>query len=82
MTPYFTKRIRTLYGYINFYFNRIYTAEGVRYHISCMDTRRKTYAFNMVEMLGHWIVSHNSKCPNWIKNIEKELEQAIRESYS
>lgn len=80
MTPYFTKRIQTHNGFINFYFNRVYTAEGIRYHISCLDPRRKAHAFNMVEMLGQWIVSYNSKCPVWIKGLEDELEQAIRES--
>jgi len=82
MTPYFTKRIQTFNGLINFYFNRIYTAEGIRYHVSCMDIRRKTHAFSMVEMLGQWIVAHNCKCPTWIKNLEKDLEQAILESIS
>jgi hypothetical protein len=80
MTPYFTKRIQTFSGFINFYFNRIYTVEGIRYHVSCMDTRRKTHAFNMVEMLDQWIIAHNCKCPAWIKNLEQDLEQAILES--
>ena len=80
-TPYFTRLIDTLNGYIKFYFNRIHSVEGIRYHISCMDRRRKVYTFHMVEMLGQWIITPNSKSPIWIKSLEQEFEKAIRDSF-
>jgi hypothetical protein len=80
MTPHFTKRIHTPNGYVNFFFNRIYTAEGIRYHVSCLDTKNKSHNFKMKELLGHWVLAHPSKCVLWIENIEIELEKAILES--
>jgi hypothetical protein len=80
MTPYFTQRIESPYGYINFYFNRIYTVDGVRYHISCKDVKGRSYAFEVMELVGHWIISHTSKCPLWIKKLEPQFEKAISKS--
>ena len=80
MTLYFTKRIRTPHGHINFYFNRMYTVEGVRYHVSCIDDKRKTHAFQLQELLGQWVFAHPGKCVLWIKKLEKEFEKAILES--
>lgn len=77
MTPYFTERIETHHGYINFYFNRIYTAEGVRYHVSCFDKRQKVHAFIMKQLLGQWTLDHPSQCLLWIRNLEPEFVNAI-----
>jgi hypothetical protein len=80
MTLNFTKRVETQYGFVNFYFNRIYTVDGIRYHISCKDKKGKTYEFQLFEMLGQWIFTNNSKCPLWIKALEKDFERAILQS--
>ena len=80
MTPYFTKRIKTPYGYINFYFNRVYTVEGVRYYISGNDNKRKAYMFDMAEVAGHWLIVYNTKVPAWIKSLQDDLEKAIKEN--
>jgi len=82
MTPYFTKRIQTQNGFVNFYFNRIYTVEGIRYHVSCFDKSSKVYMFNMAEIAGQWLLSHQSKVPQWIKKLGAELETAILESFA
>jgi hypothetical protein len=81
MTPNFTKWIQTTNaGLVNFYFNRIYTAEGVRYHISCLDKKNRSHNLTMKELLGKWVIAHPSKCVLWIRSIEKEFEQAVLES--
>jgi hypothetical protein len=80
MTPYFTKRILIKGEYVNFYFNRIYTADGIRYHVSCLDKKGKSHGFKMKELLGRWVLASPSKCVLWIKSLEVELERAILES--
>jgi hypothetical protein len=80
MTPYFTKRIKTPHGHVNFYFNRLYTVEGIRYHVSCIDTKRKTHTFLLHELVGQWVFVNPAKCVLWIKKLEKEFEMAIQES--
>jgi hypothetical protein len=82
MTPSFTKLIHIKDGYVNFYFNRIYTVDSIRYHVSCLDKRAKSYGFKMKELLGRWVLANPSKCVLWIKNHEAKLEKAILESLS
>jgi hypothetical protein len=77
MSPYFTKRIETRYGAINFYFNRIYTVEGVRYHVSGVEKDKKVLIFTMKELLGIWHIANAISCPNWITALEPEFEKAI-----
>jgi len=79
-SEHFTRLLETSYGYIPFYFNKIHTAAGMQYHISCMGPNRKVYALQMAEILGRWYVAPVSKCPMWIKILETDFEQAIRES--
>ena len=81
MAPHFTRLIESQYGYIKFYFNRIHTVEGIRYHISCMNIRGQVYSFQMTEMLGQWIIVSNCKCPLWIKDLEDDLAKAIKENW-
>ena len=80
VSEHFTRLLETYYGYITFHFNKIHTAAGMQYHISCMGPNRKVYALQMAEVLGQWHVTPVSKCPLWIKMLETDFEQAIRES--
>ena len=78
--PHFVKRLKTIYGYYNFYFNRIFTATGVRYHVSVRDTKsNRSYMFNMEEKQDSWTISDISGCPEWITSLEKEYEKAIHD---
>jgi len=80
-TPqYFTRLVETSYGYVKFHFNRICTAEGIQYHISCMVPNRKVYFIQMAEILRQWHITPASKCPLWIKELEIHFEKAILES--
>jgi hypothetical protein len=79
--PNFTKRILVRDKFNpEFLFNRIYTVDGVRYHVSVMDADRHVFAFNMEEKYGRWKIINAPKIPDWIMNIEKELEDAIFEN--
>jgi len=76
--PHFTKRIETTEGSSVFYFNRIYTVNGTRYHVSVRNNSGIHY-FMMEDRNGSWVISNTSTLPNWIMEREKELEKAIIE---
>ena len=75
--PHFTRRIKTEEGTLNFYFNRLYTADGTRYHVSAMDTKRNTYHCNIIHTDGRWKLVAGSHCPDLIEVLEPLLEQII-----
>ena len=77
--PHFTKLLHTKEGNVIFYFNRIYTVEGTRYHVSVMDTTRHSFAFNMQENRGTWKMVNTGSCPEWIIKLEPEISNAIIE---
>ena len=76
----FTKRIEVNDSYYGFYFNRIYTVEGVRYHISVVDKERKAHSFNMMEKKGVWVLVKPETCPEWIAKLEPTLSGIIHEN--
>jgi hypothetical protein len=79
-TSYFTKRFISQHGLLNFYFNRINTAEGVRFHVSCADGGEKTcYMFLMQEVLGQWHISDRRNAPEWLLSMEKNCSDFILE---
>jgi hypothetical protein len=78
----FTRLVKTPYGYLKFFFNRIHTAEGMQYHISCMTPNRRAYSFQMAEILWQWHITPASKCPHWIKDLEDFFGIAILDSRS
>jgi hypothetical protein len=60
-----------------FFFSRVYTVAGVRYFVSVTDTERKSWLFNMQERNGEWQIINAPKVPDWIIDVEKQLEWAI-----
>jgi hypothetical protein len=76
--PHFTKEITTHRGTFNFYFNRIFTVNGTKYHVSVRGGGI-TYYFMMEEEDGKWKVSTIPMPSNWIIDLETELEKAILE---
>ena len=78
----FTKRIFIDKGFQpEFFFSRIYTPIGIRYHVSVMDSAdRFSVFFNMVEQEGSFRIINAPEVPDWIRNLEQELEQAILEN--
>ena len=77
---YFTKRIEVDRRFYGFYFNKIYTAEGIRYHISVVDKDRKAYSFKMKEEQGRWVLVNKGNCPEWIAQIEDQLSAIIKDN--
>jgi hypothetical protein len=76
--PHFTKRVITTIGLRTFYFNRIYTVNGAKYHVSVQDGA--SYYFMMIERNGSWLIDGTKeRLPYWIMEAEKELENAIHE---
>lgn len=73
--PYFTKRLRTEQGILNFYFNRIYSADGERYHVSVMGRSRKLQTFYMQEQREGWKLIKTEDAPAWIEETEEIFEQ-------
>jgi hypothetical protein len=76
--PSFTKRIPTSAGTLQFYFNRIYTVNGVRFHVSAVDRKNKSHPFLMQEENDAWHIVEDPNIPQWIKDIEGNLNVAIK----
>jgi hypothetical protein len=75
----FTKRIQTSKGHLSFFFNRLFTADGLRYHVSVVDNNRKAIMFNMEQSEGRWYFVNPANCPDWLVNIEPLLSDCIIE---
>jgi hypothetical protein len=77
----FSKRIPIEKGFSpEFFFNRMYTVNGISYHVSVVDRYRQSHFFNMEQKSNLWRIVDAPKVPDWIMNIEKKLEEAIFES--
>lgn len=78
----FTKRIEVEGHFYSFYFNRIFTVEGIRYHVSVVDKNRKAHSFNMKEQEGKWVIVNQRKHVGWIVKLEPKLSEIIIENQS
>jgi hypothetical protein len=74
----FNKQIPTKKGLLNFYFNRIYTVAGMKYHVSVRHGNSPHY-FMMGDGKEHWHFSDPKILPEWIIELESFLEEAINE---
>jgi hypothetical protein len=77
----FTRRIQTREGFFNFYFNRIYTVAGLRYHISLVDNEKKVISFLMEKKESTWHLVNPYNCLEWILSFEEQLSSIINEEY-
>jgi hypothetical protein len=76
--PHFKKQMETSQGLKNFYFNRIYTIDGTKYHISVRGSAHNaTHYFMMSERNGGWFISQDTA--DWVMDVERELEAAIND---
>ena len=64
---------------ITFHFNRIYTVDGIRYHLSVKTALRVSHYFMMQEKEGGWYFSNSKILPIWLIEMERMLEKAILE---
>ena len=74
----FTKNIQTQKGVLTFYFNRIYTVNGLKYHVSARDGRLSHY-FMMGDGSEQWHFTDVTYLPGWIIELEGKLEEVINE---
>lgn len=74
----FVSRLNTHQGYLNFYFNLIYTADDERYHVSTVTRERKTLIFHLVKDRLRWKLAEPETYPNWIVVMEQEFSDEIR----
>ena len=60
-----------------FCFTKIYTLQGVRFHVSVTDIEDQTWAFNMVLKNLEWKIVNAPLVPCWILDIEQRLQEII-----
>jgi hypothetical protein len=65
--PHFIKRLEVDKRFLNSYFNRIYTTDGIRYLISVVGKDKKTNMFHIVDKDGEWKILNPEYCPNGLK---------------
>lgn len=76
---YFTRSLPTNEGRsLIFHFNRIFTVNGTRYHIS-VKTVSSTYYFLMQQTGENWEFTDLTNLPAWLIDLKEELELVIVE---
>jgi len=76
--PIFSKKIHIPNdGSLAFNFTSIYTKDGLRYFISVVDKNYKHHYFYMKEENGSWIIVEKPELPEWIYQIQEELNKAF-----
>lgn len=77
----FIKRILVEEGFSpEFFFNPIYTVNGVSYHVSVLDKNKQSVFFTMQEKNSSWKILNAPKPPEWVLGVEQKLGDAIQES--
>ena len=75
----FIKRIETGNRWYNFYFNLIHSVDGIRFHVSVVDSG-KTTSLLMRQHENKWVMISKENCPPWILDVESRLSDAILEN--
>jgi hypothetical protein len=75
--PHFLRRLKANNAFLNFYFNRIFTAEGVRFHVSVIDRKHQLHTLNLEEVDKRWRIVKPEACPLWLLEMEKTLAEEI-----
>jgi hypothetical protein len=77
------KKIKADWNFVaEFSFHRVYTTSGKqRYHISVKDVSGSSLFFNMDQKEdGSWKIVDAPKVPEWIMELEPQLQHAILQS--
>jgi hypothetical protein len=80
--PHFEKMLDTGQGMTRFYFNRIFAADGLRYHVSFLDKEKKVHMFLMQESAEGWSLLDREKSTELIQKLEPKVKHAIVEHLS
>ena len=77
----FTKRILVEGGFtLAFFFTKIYSMRGVRFHICVIDIEDRAHNFNMELKNLEWKIIDAPKVADWIINVEPSFQQAVLEN--
>ena len=74
----FSHRFKTDWGVFTFYFNGIFTVEGIRYHISTIDRDRKVIMFYMELIENNWKIVNPGNYPSWVLELQTKFSDAIK----
>ena len=80
MTQHFHSSIATEKGVFNFYFNKVETTDGNRYHVSVIDRLGKAIIFLIHEINKEWLIIPAPEPPDWIMSLQEKLGEVIREN--
>ena len=79
----FIKRFPIAQGFTAlFTFTRIYSVNGVLFHVTVSDRSRALYVFNIMQTEEGWKINTTKKLPEWITELEDQFAQAITEECS
>lgn len=74
----FTKKLTIATDFTpEFFFNRIYTASGIHFHVSVVDKLGQFCHFTMAESKGKWRIVNAPQPPVWITEVEAALDSII-----
>ena len=74
----FSKRVTVEPGFEPaFFFTKIYTIQGVRFHVSVIDMEDQAWSFNMVLKNLEWKIINAPQVPSWIVDVENQLQEII-----
>jgi hypothetical protein len=73
----FTSRIRTTGGFsFDFHFHRIFTVNGLRYHVTVVR-EGELFHFSVTENGKGWKIIGAPQPPQWILDIENRIEEVL-----
>ena len=78
----FSKKIDSEDSKLEFHFEIISTKSGAQYHISVMNKSLKWHYFIMQEINRNWTFLGNKALPQWILELESQLQQGITDHLS
>ena len=65
------------FGLSEFYFTRIYSVNGIRYHISVLNPSTMSHHFTMEKNCNAWKFTNRELLPQWILTQEETLSEEI-----
>jgi hypothetical protein len=75
--PNFSKQIASENGLFQFFFDRISTTNGIKYHVSVRVEKNTSCHFTMEPKDGRWKIVSAPLPPSWILKLEDELSKEI-----
>ena len=78
----FTRRLSTPDGALNFYFNRFFASDGVRWHVSTVDRSRRAIVVHLSFDLrdGTWKIVDDPAVPLWLLEMQEQFSLLIEQN--